>query len=104
MKFILFLMNLFLVNCIENSFNFQPNSTIRCKVCREITSIIQDEINISNSSIVVAEDIVKFVCDTTLSKKDKVYCDEILNDIKQIQKYIIDGLNTTQICKKIGMC
>ena len=103
-------MNLFFVNGIEQSidnikqFNFQPNNTIRCTICKEITNIIQDEIGISNSSIVVAENIVKFICDTTLPKKDKVYCDEILNDIEQIQKYIINGLNTTQICKKIGMC
>ena len=70
MKFLYFILNIFLVNNVIIATN-QYNKTIECEVCCEITSIIENEIKISNSSIVVTEDIIKFFVIHFYLKKNK---------------------------------
>lgn len=79
--------------------------TIECEVCKSITNIVEDQILITNSSLYAIEEIVKFICDVSLKNStEKLYCNEILGNITQIQKWVIQGLNTSQICHNIHMC
>ena len=81
-----------------------PTSNNSCTKCESIVKIIEYENKFVNKSIDSIIKVVETICKDVLDPIGKHECLTILNDTKKIVNWISDGLNSTQICKKLGLC
>ena len=84
--------------------NIHNSTNQTCHLCNDIVEIIQAEIHIANGSIVIIEDVIRVFCHTLLFPSAKKECFFILNNLKQIINWLIQGLTPNDICKKLGLC
>ena len=78
--------------------------TPECIFCTDLVDIIELEMNISNISINIIEQIINATCNMIIIQPQKKECNEIIDKISNITKWIIDGLYPKDICKKLGLC
>lgn len=75
-----------------------------CHLCNDIVHIIQVEIHIANTSIIIIEDIVRTFCHTLPFPAQKKECFTLLDNLSEIIKWLMDGLSPHDICVKLGFC
>jgi len=88
--------------CSTNIDMFTHNKS--CTMCEDIVKVIEYENKYINKSIDAIIKVIETVCNDVLDPIGKKECLLILNDTKKIVNWISDGLNSTQICKKLGLC
>ena len=88
--------------CDTNIDIFTPNKT--CAMCETIVKVIEYENKYINKSIDAIIKVIEIVCKNVLDPIGKKECLLIMNDTKKIVNWISNGLNSNQICKKIGLC
>ena len=75
-----------------------------CELCLDLVGIVQSQMKLSNASINVIEKAMNATCHMIIIKPERQECIDIVNEISNISKWIIDGLYPKDICVKMGLC
>ncbi len=75
-----------------------------CELCLDLVGIVQAQMKLSNASINVIEKAINMTCHMIVIKPERQECIDIVNEISNISKWIIDGLYPKDICVKMGLC
>lgn len=75
-----------------------------CEVCTFLVDIVKYEMNITNDTITVIDEILDIICETLPIKPQKEECQVIVGDMYNITQWILNGTYPKDICEKLGFC
>jgi hypothetical protein len=85
----------------QNQVSNSTNQT--CQDCEILVHLIQHQMTVANKTLADIIIAVKDVCQQLHSPSGKE-CLIIIDEIKQIIDWIMNGLSFKQICQKLGFC
>jgi len=86
------------------TFALSYEQTTECVLCEDLVDIVQAQMKLSNASINVIEKAMNATCHMIVIKPEREECIDIVDEISNIWKWIIDGLYPKDICIKLGLC
>ena len=75
-----------------------------CEICTFLVDIVKYEMNITNDTILVIDEILNIICETLPMKPQKEECQVIVEDMYNITQWILNGTYPKDICEKLGFC
>ena len=98
MNYKLFLL-FFVAILIQSGYAFND----KCADCKYLIDFIRYELNIANKTITDISKLLIDICSKIIGPGGKE-CIVIADDIEQIVKMIVDGVNNTNICEALHFC
>ena len=74
-----------------------------CELCHVLVNAIDHELELGNKTITDITNIVDDICHIIGGPSGKE-CSFIVENIREIVKYLTEGLNSTQVCIKLKLC
>ena len=81
-----------------------PNELTKCDLCKEIVSLIYEDVKMHNQTYHDLVNLIKDLCKMIGGPLVAKECDFILHELTIIEELIVSGYNVTTICDKIHMC
>lgn len=95
---------LFFLGLLTIIWSIVLSHSTECELCLDLVGIVQAQMKLSNASINVIEKAMNTTCHMIIIKPERQECIEIVNEISNISKWIIDGLYPKDICQKLHLC
>lgn len=76
----------------------------RCQFCDFMTSEIRTAIYLGNSTFNDLLDLIVVICRTVHTPVISYECEFLLTNIKNIEKWMFNGINNTKICDNLHFC
>ena len=90
---------------IKHSIRYAMEHNItECKLCELIVDLIEDEVKRGNKTFHDIVDLIEDLCRLIGGPIVAKECDLFLSELSKVEKLIVDGYNSTYICRDIHMC
>ena len=83
--------------------NKELKQNTTCELCHVLVNAIDHELELGNKTITDITNIVDDICHIIGGPSGKE-CSFIVENIREIVKYLTEGLNSTQVCIKLKLC